>query len=99
MSLVVGIAVVELHLPESRSLKHKRKIVKSLIERVRQRFRVSIREIEYHDLHQRSKIGLALVASSEHDSERILERIRRIVEDEPEAMVLAFQVDLVSELS
>ena len=57
--MVVAIAVLELHLPGSRSLKDKRRVVKSLIDRMHARFRVSVAETEYHDLHQRAEIGIA----------------------------------------
>ena len=55
--MIVGISVFELHLPSSRSLKDKRRVVKSLVERIHQRFRVSVAETGFHDLHQRSEIA------------------------------------------
>jgi hypothetical protein len=80
----VGIAIFELHLPASRSLKDKRRVVKGLIERLHQRFRLSIVESDYHDLHQRAEIGLAAVAVSEGELDRMLEEVRGIVDTVPE---------------
>ncbi len=85
--MVVGVSVFELHLPAARSLKQKRKVVKSLIERVHQRCRVSIAETDHHDLHQRSEIGIALVAQSEHDGQRLFDMIRDLIDLEPEAVL------------
>ncbi len=83
--MVVGVSVFELHLPAARSLKQKRKVIKSLIERIHQRFRVSIAETDYHDLHQRSEVAIALVAQSEHEGQRSFDVIRDLIDQEPEA--------------
>ncbi|MEE8368024.1 MAG: DUF503 domain-containing protein, partial [Thermoanaerobaculia bacterium] len=56
----------ELHLPSVVSLKEKRRIVKPLVERLHQRFRVSIMESDFHDLHQRTEIAIAAVHQSEN---------------------------------
>ena len=60
--MVVGVSVFELHLPASRSLKEKRRVVKSFVERLHERLRVSVAETGFHDLHQRAEIGVAAVA-------------------------------------
>ena len=59
--MVVGISVFELHLPAARSLKEKRQVVKSLVERIAARHRVCVLESDFQDLHQRSEITLALL--------------------------------------
>jgi uncharacterized protein YlxP (DUF503 family) len=83
--MIIGISVFELHLHASRSLKDKRRVVKSLIERVHQRFRVSIAETDFHDLHQRAEIAMAVVVSGgETEMERLMEQVRDIVESDPE---------------
>ena len=66
--MVVGISVFELHVPGSRGLKEKRKVVKSLLDRIHQRYRVSVTETDLHDLHQRAEIGLALVTRTEEEA-------------------------------
>lgn len=83
--MIVGISVFELHLPASRSLKDKRRVVKSMIDRVHQRFRVSIAETGHHDLHQRAEIAIALVvAGGEREMEKLMDEIRNLVESDPE---------------
>ncbi len=85
MSTVIAVSVFELHLPACRSLKEKRRVIKSLIERPHRRHRVSITESDFHELRQRAEITLALVASGEREAERILDRIRGLVDSHPEA--------------
>lgn len=83
--MVVGISIFELHLPSSRSLKDKRRVVKSLVDRVHQRYRVSIAETGFHDLHQRAEIAMAVVvAGGQMEMENLMEEVRNLVESDPE---------------
>ena len=93
--MVVGVSIFELHLPEARSLKQKRKVVKGLIERIHRRFRVSIAETDHHDLHQRSEISIAAIARSEADGQRLMDSIRDIIEDEYQAQLTRWEPQLL----
>lgn len=98
MSMSVGISSFELHLPSSRSLKDKRRVVKSLVERIHQRFRVSIAETDFHDLHQRAEIGLAAVANGEPEIERLLDEIHCMVDTVPEVFLTRWDPQILSEM-
>jgi uncharacterized protein YlxP (DUF503 family) len=87
MPMIVGVSSFELHLPSSRSLKDKRRTVKSLVDRIHQRWRVSVAETDFHDLHQRAEISLAIVTNSEGEMENLMEEIRSLIEREPEAFL------------
>ncbi len=63
---------IEIHLPYSTSLKYKRKIINSIIDRLRKRLNLSISEVAYHDLWQRSTLGFAIVSSSIPELEKLL---------------------------
>lgn len=93
--MTFALVVVHLHLPHSRSLKEKRRIVKSLVDRIHKRFRVSVAETDFHDLHQRSEIGLALVHRSADEAERVLAEIRNIFDNAPDAIVSDWLPELV----
>ena len=88
--MVVVISVFELHIPQGRSLKQKRKVVKGLVERIHARYRVSVAETDFHDLHQRAEISIAAVHTSESELTRIMDRIRDLVDEVPEAVLLAW---------
>jgi uncharacterized protein len=85
--MIVGVSSFELHLPSSRSLKDKRRVVKSLVDRIHQRFRVSVAETDFHDLHQRAEISLAAVTNGEGEMEKLMEEIHSLVDREPEAFL------------
>ena len=94
--MIFGISVFELHLPASRSLKDKRRVVKSLIERLHQRYRVSIAETDFHDLHQRAEIALAAVtAGGESEMDRLMEELRNQVESDPEVYLTRWDPQLL----
>ncbi len=95
--MIVAVAVFEIHIPAGRSLKEKRKVVKALTERLHQRYRVSVAETDYHDLHQRSQIALAIVHRSRSEVEHLLDRIREHVEEAPGAMLTSWEPFYVEE--
>jgi uncharacterized protein YlxP (DUF503 family) len=92
--MVVGYGALELHLPGARDLKSKRRIVRGLVDRLHARYRVSVAETGYHDLLQRSEIGVAVVASDASEVERILTAVIHIVESSGEAIVLDWDPEL-----
>ncbi|MEK7238222.1 MAG: DUF503 domain-containing protein, partial [Nitrospirota bacterium] len=79
--MIVGLLSLELHLPESNSLKSKRMIIKSLKDRIRNKFNVSIAEVDANDLWQRSVLGVACVANETKIINAILNEVRSIVLD------------------
>ena len=73
----VGVMILELRLDESHSLKDKRHFVKSLKDRLRSRFNVSVAEIDYQDLWQRGLIAVATVSSDQPRAEQVLQNVER----------------------
>ncbi len=57
----VLLMVVDIHILNAGSLKEKRRILNSIKDNLRNKFNISISEIDYHDLWQRSKIGLVRI--------------------------------------
>ncbi len=73
MYIVYGQA--KLFLPHSSSLKDKRQTIQSIVTRIQKQFRVSICEVDYHDLWQRSTLGFAAVCSGYADVDIIISAI------------------------
>ncbi|MEZ5331367.1 MAG: DUF503 domain-containing protein [Thermoanaerobaculia bacterium] len=91
----VAVALLELHLPAARSLKEKRRVVKSVVEKAHARWRISIAETGFHDLHQRAEIGIAAVHASPGHLEELMERLRAQLDDVWEAQVVRWDWELV----
>ena len=96
--MAIMVSIFELHLPEARSLKQKRKVIKSLIERIHRRFRVSIGETDHHDLHQRCELSIAVVVRSPSDGRRLMDAVRDLIDGEPAAMLLDWDPQLLEEV-
>jgi uncharacterized protein YlxP (DUF503 family) len=62
--MVVGIGIITLRLHDCRSLKSKRRIVKSIINQLRNNFNASVAEVGSNDIYQRSEIGFSLVSNN-----------------------------------
>jgi uncharacterized protein YlxP (DUF503 family) len=68
----VGILSVELHFPEAHSLKEKRMFLRSAKQQLQNRFGASVAEVDHHDVWQRGRLTLAVVARHYTDAERLL---------------------------
>jgi uncharacterized protein YlxP (DUF503 family) len=86
--MVVGTLVVDLRLGDVRSLKEKRSVVRPIVADLRRRFSVAAAETGYADLHRRSEIGVATVASTHQHVVDVLEQCERLVADRPDVEVL-----------
>jgi uncharacterized protein YlxP (DUF503 family) len=73
----VGILSVELHFPEAGSLKGKRKHVQSAKAQLRQRFGVSVAEVDHHDLWQRSRLTVACASEGHRPLLEVLDAVER----------------------
>jgi uncharacterized protein YlxP (DUF503 family) len=78
--MVVGIGSITFRLHECRSLKSKRKIVKSIVAQVRNKFNVSIAEVGFNDVYQRSEIGFALVGNNRQVLNSKMDKLLNMVE-------------------
>jgi len=78
--MVVGIARLRVRIPENRSLKGKRKVIKSLIGRVNSKFNVAISEVDCHDLWQMSEIGISVVGNNQSVIDSVLNRTLNFIE-------------------
>ena len=79
----IGVLTLELRLENSHSLKDKRHVVKSLRDRLRNKFNVSVAEIDCQDLWQRAVVAAVTVSSDKVQAERVLQS----VEDETASLL------------
>jgi len=89
----VAICVLELHIPGANSLKAKRQVTKSLIQRLRNKFNVSISEIGDQDLWQRVELGLAVVCHNGAGADSIMGKIFNFVELENSVHIISSRIE------
>jgi uncharacterized protein YlxP (DUF503 family) len=92
--MIVAVARLILIIHDNNSLKGKRKVVRSLIEKVRHRFDAAIAEVEDHDKWQKAQIGVALVGNDAKLLQSRLQQIMQFVENQHLAEIVDSQVEL-----
>jgi hypothetical protein len=86
--------MITLVIPESDSLKGKRRVVKSLIERVRHKFDAAVAEVGDNDLWQKARIGVALVGNDSQLLNSRLQQIMKFMENQHLVEIIDSQVEL-----
>ena len=84
----VGTIAFDLLLPRVHSLKEKRSVVKPILDGARNRYRVAVAEVGDQDLWQRSRLGVAAVASTPSHVQEVLDEVERFVWSFPEVEVV-----------
>ncbi|KOA18812.1 hypothetical protein CLHOM_28600 [Clostridium homopropionicum DSM 5847] len=85
--MIIGTAKVYLYADWVHSLKEKRMIVKSIIDKTKHRFNVSIAEVENQDYHKSIVIGIACVTNSSRLANDIIQNVVNYIEGNTEALV------------
>ncbi|MDH3769402.1 MAG: DUF503 domain-containing protein [Nitrospirota bacterium] len=95
MAMIVGLCTVELHFPDAQSLKSKRKILVSLKTRLRNRFNISVAEIDDGNLWQKTTLGIASVANETARVNQTLDHILNDIRANPSLELLRSQIELL----
>ncbi|MHB1418887.1 MAG: DUF503 domain-containing protein [Bacillota bacterium] len=93
--MIVVICTIEVRISEAQSLKDKRRVVKSIIERVRNRFNVSIAEVDNQDNWKQATIGIAHVSNDPARVHQILNEVVHMVERDVEGDVIDSFVEIL----
>ena len=91
----VGLLHVRLHVPQASSLKQKRQVVKSILDRARSRYHVAAAEVEEQDVHRIAVLGFASVSGSHHHAQEIVQKILDGLRAHPAARVIEHELEVV----
>jgi uncharacterized protein len=96
MAMHVGIARVALHLAGNSSLKGKRMVVKSVAQRIRNRFNVAVAEIDTQDAWQVATLGIVCLSDDPRHSNEMLSKVIDFIESERlDAEIGAVDMELI----
>lgn len=88
--MYVGALTLDLLLGDVRSLKQKRSVIRPLVADLRRHFPgVAVAETGDADLHRRGQVGVAVVASTAHHCDEVLDGCERLVAGRPELELLS----------
>lgn len=94
--MVVGVCRINLVLHGNQSLKGKRQVLKSIIEKTRNRFNVSVSEVGDHDVWQRSTVAVCAVGTDAPFVNSVIDKTINYIEDLHLAEVLDHDLELVN---
>lgn len=95
----VGVCKVRLRLPDSFSLKDKRRVVKSITTRVGSKFNVSVAEVDDLDAWRLATLGISIVSNDNRHTNEVLSKIVDfIIASRFEVEVLDYEIELLSVL-
>ena len=93
--MVVGTGLITLRLHDCRSLKGKRKIVKSMINRLRNNFNASIAEVGSNDIYQKAEIGFSLTGNDASLINSKIDKLFNMAEDLGLAEIIDTEMEII----
>ena len=94
MGIIVGLCTVELFIPESQSLKHKRQVLLSLKDRLRGG-NLSVAEVDGQDLWKKAVLGLACVANEGRYVNQLCDQALNLIRSVPAVEIVQSRVELL----
>jgi uncharacterized protein YlxP (DUF503 family) len=93
----VGVCKVSLRVPENVSLKGKRQVLKSITSRVRNKFNVSVAEVDDNDVWQLATIGICYVSNDRRHTNQVLSKVVNfMIKSRFEIEMLDYEVEIIS---
>jgi uncharacterized protein len=97
MAMHVGIARLELLMAENGSLKDKRMVVRSVAQRVRNRFNVAVAEVDTQDVWEVATLGIVCISDDPRHTNEMLSKVLAFIESERlDAEVGDVQMELIA---
>ncbi len=95
INMVIGVCKIVLMLDEAFSLKEKRHIVKSIIERLKSRFNISAAEVELNDKWKNAVIGIACISNNAGHADSMLSSVVNFVENDGRAVLVDVSTETI----
>ena len=90
----IGVCTAYLLIPESQSLKDKRRVVKSLLAKLGNRFNIAVSEIGDLDTPKRSVIGIVSISNDSRHLNQMLSKVVEFIEKMNLAILVDYEIDL-----
>ncbi len=91
--MIIGILTIEIMIFHSNSLKEKRMLIKSIKDKIKNKYNIAIAELEYLDKWQRSKIGIVTIGNENSHIENSLQKIFNYLDNWNEFEIIKYDFD------
>ena len=93
--MFVGVLVIEILIQSSTSLKEKRFVIKSMKDRLRNKFNVAVAEIGFQDKWQRAELGIATISNEQSHLEHSLQKIFQYLDNSDSYEIISYEFTYV----
>lgn len=93
--MTVGVLIIDIMICTSASLKEKRYVLKSIKDKLKHKFNVSVAELDFQDKWQRSQLGIALISNEYSHVENSLQKVFRFLDESDEYEIINYTFDYV----
>jgi hypothetical protein len=91
----IGTIVITLHLYQPNTLKEKRHTLQSLLSRLRQKFNISVAEVDHMDDWKRATLGVAMVSNDGRVNNAILSKVVEAIRHTPDISIEDYQIEIL----
>ena len=91
----IGVCKIWLTIPDSHSLKQKRRVIKSITDRLKNRFNIAVAEVDALDAHQHAVIGVVSVSNDTKHLNRVLSYAVNFIEDTLLAELMDYEIEIL----
>lgn len=93
--MIIGICQIDILIFEANSLKEKRHVLKSIIERLKSRFNISVSEVDYHELWNRSSIGISVVSNEKIYCEMVIDKVIKFIDNDERVEIVSSNKEIL----
>lgn len=95
--MIIGVMTLQLEIPEAMSLKDKRAVLNKIRDRTRNKFNVSIAEVEDQDVWNAATLGVAVVTNEQRYANQVLQQVLNLVESQHLCIVESADMEYLRE--
>lgn len=93
--MVIGVLTIEIFIGEATSLKGKRRVLKSLTDRLKSKFNISVAEVDKQNTWQFSTLGIAMVSNDSSHAHQVLSTVIGFIENKGGVELLDYSTELL----
>jgi len=92
--MIVGVLHVECSLPGTQSIKDKRRILRSLLDRLHNRFHVAAAEVTHQDSWRRAGLAVAYISTDARHADQVLARVAREIDRNGDLVLMDYSIEM-----
>ncbi|MDQ2087166.1 DUF503 domain-containing protein [Herbivorax sp. ANBcel31] len=93
--MVIGVCKVILNIDEAFSLKEKRQIVRSIVEKLKTKFNASVAEVELNDVWKKAVIGISCTSNKSSHADSMMANMVNFIENDGRAVLFDYSTEII----